>query len=658
MASRMDMNPHQIRNSMQQIDLGGMSFAEIRERNKYYVDKTGLIADILENDDNRVYLFTRPRRFGKTTNLSMLDAFFNIRYKGNSWFEGLEISEHPEYSGYMNAFPVIHIDLGVADADEYGEFLAGMRKAVRDAFSSHRDLLSWPELSDTVRSLFNIFESETTPLNPDMLESSVSSLSEALAEFHGKPPVILIDEYDRPVSDAFGKESHERMMSFLTKFVYASVKANPNRQMVYITGVMQIAKQSIFSGLNNIVVNNVFSKKSDERFGFTESDVRRILSDFGFSDRFDLAKKWYDGYRFGDAEVYNPYSIMNFVSEDCREYPYWVQSGRDVLVKDLLKSISSENYSNIMELVTGGSMESELVDSFPYETIGKSGEPLYSLMVMSGYLNAVPTGKLGIHGNELFEISIPNEGVKRLVGRMMNSVYPVDVSDFVLFNKALIEKDPAAMERTLARIMSGASYLNLREATYEAVIMTLVHALSSRYRVKVEAPEGQGRVDVLLWPLVRGEPGIVFELKTAGRKKDLNARVDEAFAQIHDRRYCDGMEGRVILVGMAFWKKVPCVRIGSVVNRDGAPITGARCSPISRHRRDPCVRGLARSRSCACRRSWRARRSRRRLCLWRWSRRRIRSPPRPLRRTFLRCPLSLPAEGICEPRWPSLRPRR
>lgn len=142
MASRMDMNPHQIRNSMQQIDLGGMSFAEIRERNKYYVDKTGLIADILENDDNRVYLFTRPRRFGKTTNLSMLDAFFNIRYKGNSWFEGLEISEHPGYSGYMNAFPVIHIDLGVADADEYGEFLAGMRKAVRDAFSSHRDLLS------------------------------------------------------------------------------------------------------------------------------------------------------------------------------------------------------------------------------------------------------------------------------------------------------------------------------------------------------------------------------------------------------------------------------------------------------------------------------------------------------------------------------------
>ena len=258
---------------MQQIDLEGMSFAEIREKNKYYVDKTGLIADILGTNDKGVYLFTRPRRFGKTTNLSMLDAFFNIRYKGNSWFEGLEISEHPEYSGYMNTFPVIHIDLGIADADEYGEFLAGMRKAVRDAFSPHQDLLSWPELSDTVRSLFNIFGSETTPLSPDMLKFSVSNLSEALTKFHGKPPVILIDEYDRPVSDAFGKESHERMMSFLTKFVYASVKANPNRQMVYITGVMQIAKQSIFSGLNNIVVNNVFSKKSDERFGFTESDV-------------------------------------------------------------------------------------------------------------------------------------------------------------------------------------------------------------------------------------------------------------------------------------------------------------------------------------------------------------------------------------------------
>ena len=293
---------------MKQIDLGDRSFAELRENKMYYVDKTGLIKDILDSNRFGVYLFTRPRRFGKTVNLSMLDAFFNIAYDGNNWFDDLEISKYPEYYAYKNTFPVIHIDLGIVNADCYEEFLAGMRKSVRDAFEPHRYLLGWSELSDTMKSLFDIFGSETIPLSPDMLKFSVNNLSEALTRYHGKKPVILIDEYDRAVSNAFGEESHKEIMSFLEKFAYASIKGNPNKQMVYMTGVMQIAKQSIFSGLNNVVVNNIFSKKSDERFGFTEEEVKSILTDFGFSDKFEIAKKWYDGYRFGDAEVYNPYS--------------------------------------------------------------------------------------------------------------------------------------------------------------------------------------------------------------------------------------------------------------------------------------------------------------------------------------------------------------
>ena len=560
---------------MERINVGGLSFAELRDEGYYYVDKTLLIADILGGDPKGVYLFARPRRFGKTCNLSMLDAFFNIRFRGNTWFDGLEISDYPEYERFKNAFPVIHLDLGIADADDYDEFLVGLRKAVRDAFEPHRYLLEWSELSDTLRNLFRIFGDETSTLPEGILKFSVNNLSEALARYHGTAPIILIDEYDRAVSNAFGEESHRGIMSFLAKFMYASIKGNPNRGMVYITGVMQIAKQSIFSGLNNIVVNNVFSKKSDERFGFTESEVKKALEDFDCGDRFDVAKQWYDGYRFGNAEVYNPFSIMNFIDQGCEEKAYWVGSGRDVLIRDLLNSITSEKYTEIMKLVTGSTIKSDLTEAFPYEIIKKSGKPLYSLMVMSGYLNAVEAEEKDAYGNTLFRLSIPNEEVRRLVGDLMKSVYPVDTDDFAVFNKAILDEDAPAMEKTLTRIMAGASYLNLHESTYEAVVMTLIYALSSRYRVKVEAPEGQGRVDILLSPKVQGIPFMIFELKVADKKKDLNAKVTEAFEQIHDREYYNGMEGRVILIGMAFWNQVPKVRIDSVMNGDGFAASGA-----------------------------------------------------------------------------------
>ena len=559
---------------MKQIDLGGLSFAELREDDKYYVDKTLLIKDILGTNDKGVYLFTRPRRFGKSMNLSMLDAFFNMRYKGNTWFDGLAISDYPEFESYKNAFPVIHIDLGNAKADTYEGFIDGMRVAVGTCFESHRYLLEDDHLRPSIRKLFDSLEDMSTA--ESILIRSILILSRTLMDRFGVKPIILIDEYDAAVSDAFGSESHEPMMSFLRSMMYASIKGNPYRGMVYVTGVMQIAKQSIFSDLNNIVVNNVFSEQSDERFGFTESEVKKILDDYGFGDRFDIAKAWYDGYRFGDAEVYNPYSIMYFVSQGCKPKSYWVNSGRDVLIRDLLKSITSEKYTEIMKLVTGGSILSEIIEAFPYESIRRSGTPLYSLMVMSGYLNAVPTEERIVRKGRLYSLSVPNEEVRELVDGLMDKAYPIDTSDFVEFNRAVLEEDAPAMERTLTRIMSGASYLNLKESTYQAVVMTLMNMLSDRYIVKVEAPAGQGRADMLLSPRNRGDPCIIFELKVAEKEKDLDARVDEAFEQINDRRYYDGMEGRVVLIGMAFWNKVPRVRIGSVMNGDGFAVSDTR----------------------------------------------------------------------------------
>ncbi len=207
-----------------------------------------------------------------------------------------------------------------------------------------------------------------------------------------------------------------------------------------------------------------------------------------------------------------------------------------------------------------------MISAFPYEAIEKSGRPLYSLMVMSGYLKAVPTND---QGKKLFELSIPNEEVRGIVRDMMETVYPLDTSDFSAFCEAILDEDAKEMEKVLVRVMNGASYINLNEATYAAVIMTLTYSLSKKYRVKLEAPDGTGRVGIEFYPKIPNVPPMIFELKVAARKKDLSARVAEAFEQIHDREYYNWMEGRVILVGMAFWNKVPKIEIGSIMNGDG-----------------------------------------------------------------------------------------
>ncbi len=565
-------------NSMTQIDLGGLSFAELRKKDMYYVDKTLLIRDVLDSDPNGVYLFTRPRRFGKTTNLSMLDAFFNIQCRGNTWFDGLEISNYPEYEPYKNAFPVIHLDLGGAKASTYEKFLNGIRNAMSKCFEPHRYLLESKELRDPVRRIFKTLDDGN--ITEDNLATAVQWLSLALMNEYGVKPIILIDEYDAAVSDAFGTESHEPMMSFIRDLMYASIKGNPYRGMVYVTGIMQIAKQSIFSNLNNIEVNNVFSKRSDERFGFTESEVRKILADFGCKDKFGIAKERYDGYRFGNAKVYNPYSVMCFVDQECEAKAYWNDSGKNVLIKYLLESITEEKYTEIMKLITGGTILSDIMESFPYEAIEKSGKPLYSLMIMAGYLNAVRTDRKNAFGNVLFELSVPNEEVKELVGQLIGSVYSLKTDDFVKFNKALLNEDAQTMERILTRILAAGNYLSLIENTYEAVVMTLIYSLSGRYRVKVEAPEGQGRVDITLYPRNQGIPYMVLELKVAKKEEDLDASVDEAFRQIHDQRYYNGMEGRVILIGMAFCKQIPRVRVDSVMNGDGFAVSDAEAGRV------------------------------------------------------------------------------
>lgn len=530
---------------MKQIDLSGLSFAELREKDKYYVDKSLLIKDILDTNDCGVYLFTRPRRFGKTTNLSMLDAFFNRSYDSKPWFDGLAISNCPECLEYMNKYPVIHLDLGTTKASTKKEFLDGVRNAMALCFEPHRYLLKSKKLRAPVRKIFETLDDDT--ITEARLRTAVQWLSLALFNEFGVKPVILIDEYDAAVSDAFGKKSHKPMMEFLKRFMYFSVKGNPNRGMVYITGVMQIAKASIFSDLNNVSVFNIFSEIGEERFGFTEAEVKKVLKDFRHSNRIDEAKQWYDGYRFGEAEVYNPYSIMSYVANKCKPEAYWIASGSTTIISDLLWNVDSENMDKILGLITGGSVETDLASELAYDEIMDKDEYLYSLMAMSGYLKAVPSksGK--------YEVSIPNEEVRLKVNKMVSSVGKVNTKHFRGFIQATIEGDAAMMEEHFQDVLLHGNYLNLKENAYEVIMMTLMHSLIERYNVRTEHKSGFGRTDIMLEPKVKGEQYRVFELKVSKSAKNLEKDAREAIKQIHDEQYYFGMPGDVMIYGISFY---------------------------------------------------------------------------------------------------------
>lgn len=544
---------------MKQIDTSGLSFIRLREEDMYYVDKSLLIKDIIESNRCGIYLFTRPRRFGKTTNLSMLDAFFNIKYKGNAWFDDLAISQFPEFEGYRNAYPVISLNMKNAKAPDYEGFLDAMRTVVLDALKKHLYLLDYNGLTPDEHMLFDALFSRSA--SSEQLRSSIGHLSNILERFHEKKVIILIDEYDRAVSDMFGEESHRPIMEFLGEFMNYSLKNNDSIQMAYVTGIMQIAKDSIFSDLNNIIVDNIVSTISDERFGFTETEVEQILSYYGHPERFDEVKQWYDGYRFGDAEVYNPFSVMSYIMRGFKPSSYWVDSGGDTVLRWMLGRINGSNFSRILGLVEGGSLRTDLTSSLRYASINTRDVPLYSLMVMLGYLKAVPAE------NGQYDLSVPNREVAMMIDELMKDMIPIDEDLFLDFSRAVLDCDAAKMTSFLQAILMEGSYLNLNaENSYSLVLMTLMHALTKRYEVKTEYETGNGRADIVLKPRYEGTTSMIFELKKVDSEDLLDRGVEDALDQIRDRRYHMGMPGKVALIGMSFFRKIPKVAVEIVDN--------------------------------------------------------------------------------------------
>ena len=538
------------------LPIGVQDFKEIRDSNLLYIDKSDMISQIL-SEGAVAYLYTRPRRFGKSLNLSMLDAFFNIRYpKDNKWFDGLKVTECKECLEHKNAYPVIYFDfkeLGVASTEMFD---VDLKLKISDLYRQHKYILNSEILDDLDKQYFkDVLEEKVEPLK---LRKSISALSRMLCEHHGKKVIVLFDEYDNPMLNAYGKEFHRNIIQFMKDIMTSVFKGNESLEFGVITGITQIAKESIFSGLNNLKVDNILSTKYDEMFGFTNDEVKSICTEYGHPEKYPEAKEWYDGYRFGDADIYNPWSVINYIDEGFKPQTYWAGTSGNSILNDLFELSSHEMWSEFRRLAQRERILYTVTPTITFQDIIANERNIYSMLVMSGYL----TARVEADGRTF--VSIPNGEMANVFGNMIMNRMNVDSVYVGSLSKAFISGNESAIEQYLYDMFAssaGNAMLN-DEHSYQAFITGMLMYLFGKYSVKADFEEGNGRYDIRLERKYGDFPNVVIEIKRIPTDSSDDSAVsvaEKALEQIKDKDYLHGLTGNTLLYGIAFRNKKPTV---------------------------------------------------------------------------------------------------
>ena len=540
-------------------------FQKIREGNKYYVDKSLLIKDLLSNDDMSAYLFIRPRRFGKSMNLSMLDAFFNIKYKGNNWFDGLEISEYKEYERYKNSYPVIRLDFGDVYAESWDDFLSDVGSAISEAYIDNSDMIN-----DHTSPLFLETYQRITRGDYDdrILKTSLGLLALELRTQYGNRAVVLIDEYDAPLTRSIGKETNARVTGFLSNLYSDILKGNKNVQMSYVTGTSRIMHQGFLSGLNNMIVDDAFSTMSGERFGFTESEVRELLGYYGASDKFEEVREWYYGYRFGDADMYNPVSIMNYIQRGFVPSEYWFDTCDDSVVGWMSERVDVHKVPEMSRLLIGGTVDltiSKHID--PSRMIMFDDRCPFFELVEMGYLKVVS------NGDDRYGMSIPNREILRGVGYELNNI--IGLSDYkteVLVDALTSMDDSTLMCSLYALLDEQRLFEPADERHYAAVLTIAIRSLNRGYRIIPEPDRIGHTVDVFLLPRTEGKESIIIGIRRVDEADQMESAMEHVFDRIQRSKGYQGICGDVVMTGMVFCGKNSLVR-SNRVHIDGRFLT-------------------------------------------------------------------------------------
>ena len=558
------------------LPVGIDDFRKLRESHFYYVDKTRLIEQLLLNW-SEVTLFTRPRRFGKTLNMSMLKSFFDIG-TDEALFDGLYISGNKELCDeYMGKYPVIFLSLkgveGLTYEEAFEAFVRIMGKEVnRVSFLADSDKLTQIE-REQYKGL-TIMKNGRLAFDKEKLISSLQLLSQLLYKHYGKKTVILIDEYDVPLDKAFQNGYYNEMVSLIRGLFGQALKTNEFLQFAVLTGCLRISKESIFTGLNNFKVMSITDSRFDEQFGFTDEEVKKLLSDYDMDSHFDEVKEWYDGYHFGRADVYCPWDVINHVDHlrddgDAKPQTYWINSSGNSLVRRLINRADSSTKDEIERLIAGEAIEKVIRQDLTYDEIENSIDNIWSVLFTTGYLTKVGEVKLADSESYAYKLIIPNKEVREVfvlqIQEWFKAVVANDNDTMKLLSKAILDKDETILARQLNIVMGRMISIldtkapdDMKENFYHGLLLGLLRGSNPEWLIRSNRESGDGFSDILIKP-ENPDLGIVIEVKYAKEFKKLDAACDAAMAQIKEKRYDETLrdEGRcdILAYGIAFCRK-------------------------------------------------------------------------------------------------------
>ena len=526
----------------------------------YYVDKTLLIKEFLDRRP-LVSLFTRPRRFGKTLNMDMLRVFFEISDEDTSrYFADKAIWNcGEEYRAYQGKYPVIFLTFKDVKFDTWEATIDKIRGLLQEEYGRHQELIDSDKLSQYEKIYFTkILDSSANEVE---LTSALERLSKMLAVHYGKAPIIIIDEYDTPIQEGYSKDFYDEIIGFMRNFFSGAFKDNKNLSYGFLTGILRIAQESIFSGLNNLSINTVMDEEYDSFFGFTSDEVKKMLEYYGMSKKESELKDWYDGYLFGSEEIYNPWSVINYISRGGIPQAYWVNTGKNEILEDLLK----------VALLHGERIIARIDQNVVYSSLTEEPANIYSLLLVAGYLKA-PKKELQADGSYLCEVSIPNREIAAVYkSEILSHFLQVGVITRNTANKiaeSLYANDYKKLQNAVAEYMdkSISFYDGGAEGFYHGLMLGLIALMDNQYKIKSNRESGDGRYDICLIPREEKYPGIIMELKWKEKLSEaaLVSLAEEALVQIDELRYDselteDGIAD-IIKFGIAFSGKKVCIK--------------------------------------------------------------------------------------------------
>ena len=530
------------------IGIGQSDFKILRIKKNYYIDKTKYIKDIIDNESS-VVLITRPRRFGKTLNMSMLRYYFDCTKKDSrELFEGLEIMKQDEkYTSKLGYYPCIYLTLKDAGLQSYELMIMQLRTLLMDIYYENRYLLEEAEMAPGERNIFNkILLAEA---NETEIINGIKMLSKIMSNYHNKPVMLFLDEYDVPLQNAYVEGYYEECIKFFKTFYGITFKDNPYLEKTILTGVSRVAKESIFSGANNFHVYTVLDDEFSDDFGITEKEMDKIIDDFEIQDQKEEIKKWYDGYTIGNTEgIYNPWSILNYLT-DKKLIPYWVNTSSNDLIKLILK-----NSATVKEKIEQLLRDEEIEVPINLETvivgIEKNEENIWGLLLGTGYLKVTEVVDLA-HG--IYKVKIPNYEIKflfqniirewfndKVIGNNLNTI----LKDLVTLNLKEFEKKFQVLVRQMFSFMDVGE--NTAENFYHAFVLGMLVGLKDNYYVKSNRESGFGRYDIMLEPKDKNGNSFVMEFKVLedAEEKTIEDTIENAKKQIKERRYSEDLEER------------------------------------------------------------------------------------------------------------------